>query len=210
MATTPNALPYPLPSSAPNMPADMQALAVALDHKVIGSFATAAARTAAITAPNVGDLTYRADAAAYESWNGAAWSLLLTSSVIRFRGMLAASTSVTGAANIAFTATEDNVSGWNATNKNWTVPTGFAGLYLFSIQCRCGGTAAVPIAELVINGSVVYIGSQPPSAAAATSTLVNTRALANGDTVSAQSLNAYVATVSGNDNWLSITRLGPS
>jgi hypothetical protein len=76
VATTPNGLAYPLPSAAPNGAANIQDLAVSLDHKVIGSFATAAARAAAITAPNAGDVTYRADASFglfYERYTGSAW-----------------------------------------------------------------------------------------------------------------------------------------
>ncbi len=73
MATTPNGLYYPLLSDAPNGPSQMQQLAQSADHKIIGSYATAAARTAAITSPTTGDVTYRADAGLLEQWNGTAW-----------------------------------------------------------------------------------------------------------------------------------------
>jgi hypothetical protein len=79
VATTPNGLYYPALSDSPNGPSQMQTAALALDHKVIGNFATAAARSAAITAPVLGDLTYRVDApvgAEYEKWNGSAWEVM--------------------------------------------------------------------------------------------------------------------------------------
>jgi hypothetical protein len=156
----------------------------------------------AVNSPAVGDPTVAsyADAVAAQ----------LNASVIRFRGMLPASTAVAANTNIGFAATEDPSAGWNAISKLWTVPAGAAGLYLFSVQCRCGATAATPIAQLIITGGVYSIGSQPAAGAAATSVLTITRALAVGDTVAAQSVGAYTATVSGNDNFLTVTRLGNS
>lgn len=80
MATTSlQALPYPAASAAPNVPADIQALAVGIESKLPMVFATAAARTSAFTAagisPTAGMLSYRNDAGYWEYWNAgaAAW-----------------------------------------------------------------------------------------------------------------------------------------
>jgi hypothetical protein len=122
--------------------------------------------------------------------------------------MLAQGTAVTATANIGVAATEDPYAGWNATNKNWVVPAGQGGLYLITAQCRCGSTAAAPITRVIISGTEYAIGSQPPSAAAATSNVSITKTLIAGDTVALQSFNAYTASTSGDDNFLSVTRLG--
>ena len=134
----------------------------------------------------------------------------VTASVIRFRGTLAASTAVTATTNIAFAATEDPSAGWDATNKRWVVPSGGAGLYLISAQERCGSTAAVPICRVMVNGVEYALGLQPASQAAATSSITITKTLAVGDQISLQSINAYTATTSGDDNFLTVTRLGNS
>jgi hypothetical protein len=77
LTNTPSGLYFPPLSNAPNVPSDMQQLALSADTKVIGNFATAAARAAAITTPVIGQITYRADAAIYEEWNGSAWVSVL-------------------------------------------------------------------------------------------------------------------------------------
>jgi hypothetical protein len=129
--------------------------------------------------------------------------------VPRFRGELAAATAITATTNIALAATEDPYAGWNATNKNWVVPAGQGGLYLITAELRCGSTAATPTVRILVNGSVEYaIGSQPPSAAAASSVLAITRTCTAGDTIALQSFFAYTSSTSGDDNFLSITRLG--
>ncbi len=73
------AIPYPELTDIPNAQSAFQALALALDTKVIPRFATAAARSVAITSPVAGMVTYRADAAApgFEYWNGSAWTGLV-------------------------------------------------------------------------------------------------------------------------------------
>jgi hypothetical protein len=83
VATEPlQSMPYPQGTSATNVPADIQALAVALAPKLNMVFASAATRTAAFTAagiaPAAGMLSYRADATAPNWWEyynttAAAW-----------------------------------------------------------------------------------------------------------------------------------------
>jgi hypothetical protein len=71
--TSPSGIITPSLTDAPNAPSALQSMATSLDPRVIPSFASAAARAAAITAPVIGQVTFRQDAAVYEFWAGAVW-----------------------------------------------------------------------------------------------------------------------------------------
>jgi hypothetical protein len=75
-STNLQALPYPAATAVPNVPVDIQALAVAIEPKLNMRFATAAARTSAFSAagisPAQGMLSYRDDAGYWEYYNASA------------------------------------------------------------------------------------------------------------------------------------------
>lgn len=79
MATTPlQALPYPSLSDPPNGPAQLQALAVAVEKQLVMRFATTAARDAAIPAPVEGMCAYIGSGDVAEGpyyYHGSAWRL---------------------------------------------------------------------------------------------------------------------------------------
>jgi hypothetical protein len=75
-STAVNAIPYPdlATPAQPDVPADLQALAEAVDRKVIGSYANAAARDAAIPSPTDGmGLAYLQDVDQYTARVNGAW-----------------------------------------------------------------------------------------------------------------------------------------
>lgn len=78
MATTPAGLYYPGLTDAPNGPSQVQQLALDADPLVIGNFASAAARAAAITSPRDGQLSYNQATKSIEQYSstlaGGSWS----------------------------------------------------------------------------------------------------------------------------------------
>jgi hypothetical protein len=70
-----NALPYPslTAPTPPDVPADLQALAEAIDGKLVAAFATATARDAAIPSPVDGATCYLADVDRYTGRINGAW-----------------------------------------------------------------------------------------------------------------------------------------
>jgi hypothetical protein len=164
VATTPNGLTYPLPAAAPNIAADIQALANAADHKVIGNFATAAARAAAITAPGDGDVTYRADSKVYEKYSSlaSAWTFMPGQVV----GTVKTATAYTSSGTNGTTETPCTDRALTVTNieagRNYFVE--FGGLFVVSIA----GTSAVlgihALQGSVVVGSPVIASAQQPVA----------------------------------------------
>jgi hypothetical protein len=74
-ANTPKAgLTYPSLSDAPNVPQNLNTLATQLDGIVIPKYASASAQTAANTTPTAGDLCFRSDLKAYQTYDGAIWN----------------------------------------------------------------------------------------------------------------------------------------
>jgi hypothetical protein len=74
MATTPmQAFPYPTSADDPDVPGDMQALAVAVEKRVFGIYNDATDRNAKITAPVEGQIAYLKDTDIITVHNGAAW-----------------------------------------------------------------------------------------------------------------------------------------
>lgn len=110
MPNTPTGAPYPALTDAPNGPAQLQALAQSRDSQVIPSFASAAARAAAITAPTDGLLTYRTDTRLYERYSSVA------AAYTHFLGIRVQMKRITSAQSIP-TAAITAVS-WNSTDHN--------------------------------------------------------------------------------------------
>jgi hypothetical protein len=74
MATTANqGLPYPTTADDPNVPQDLQALAEALEKKLVMVFASVADRSAKVSAPTSGMLSVMTDTDVIEFYDGAAW-----------------------------------------------------------------------------------------------------------------------------------------
>jgi hypothetical protein len=72
------ALTYPATSAAPNVPADIQQLALDVEKKAVMVFASAAARTSAFTSASVtateGMLSYLSDVNQVQFYDGSAWA----------------------------------------------------------------------------------------------------------------------------------------
>lgn len=67
-------LTYPSLADPPNAPSNLQTLASQLDGIVIPKYASSTARDAANPTPASGDMCYRTDLKAYQSYDGSAWS----------------------------------------------------------------------------------------------------------------------------------------
>lgn len=123
-----------------------------------------------------------------------------------FLALGSASLSVPANTNIAFTATDDPESGWNASTHVWTCPT--AGRYIISAQTRCGLTPAQPTCALFLNAGLFHVSSAATSAAGANAVLSIARTISAGTTVAIQSTAAYAMSATGQtDNWLSLARI---
>jgi hypothetical protein len=76
------ALPYQLGTDPPAGNSGLQALATAIDPKLVMVFASASARASAITSPTLGMLSWLNDKARYEKYNGTNWVPLWTSGAV--------------------------------------------------------------------------------------------------------------------------------
>ena len=130
MTTTPGGVPYPPLTNAPNVPADMQAMAVALDSRVVGSFASAAARTAAYTsstnppAPSDGQMSYRTDTHTYERYAGPTSQFTqFIGARVQMKHVSAVQAIPTGAITaVSFNQTDYNSLGWTVSTSGVTIP----------------------------------------------------------------------------------------
>jgi hypothetical protein len=133
-----------------------------LASQVVMVFADAAARTAAITSPEEGMISYLKDTDSTEYYSGAAWVAIGGSSSASFSGCL-----LTNAANISLannttvTLTWDtevfDVGGYHSTSTNTsriTIPSGKAGKYLVSGLSRySSNSGGRRIVQITKNGS---------------------------------------------------------
>lgn len=123
-------------------------------------------------------------------------ALIALSSPAHFKGTLGTGVAVTAATNIAWSAQEDNYSGWDSTNHWWVVPTGWAGLYQAVVQFKWGTTA--PSANQVIGlvggagGTTALAHSPDPAAIIANggNMFVDYVRVNAGDRIGVQSLNS--------------------
>lgn len=142
--TTPiRKLPYPLLDDPPNVPADMQALALKLDTSALPVFADAAARTAAWSAPPLGAQSLRQDAGYIEWWDGTLWrptagTLLLAQSI--------------GGANATYTAggLRDVTNAVLLTGVTFPFPTRTVGrgIVYFGFNATAGASSSADIYRL--------------------------------------------------------------
>lgn len=164
MTNTPAGAPYPPLTNSPNVPQDMQNLAVALDSRIVGSFASAAARTAAYgagtnpTAPTVGQVSYRQDAAVYEWYTGVAGGLWHPMpgglmGTVNNAGP-ATSSGTNGVTEALFTALALSLTGI-VSGKNYRVVWG--GLYRVSVA-NTNATAVIHASQSAITTGSPVIG----------------------------------------------------
>jgi len=112
-----------------------------------------------------------------------------------FKGLLGTGVATAVATNLALSSTEDNYSGWDATNHWWVVPAGCAGLYLANFQVKWGTTQ--PVANIVLailggaSGTTVLAHSPAPAALANNSglSLSHWIRVAAGDKIGFQTAN---------------------
>jgi hypothetical protein len=126
------ALPYPALTDSPNGPAQIQALATAVDSQVVPRFATTAARDAAITAPVAGMECWTTTPATHWYYSGTAWIVRGGSAYGRCRLRRVAVQSIpNGAATAISWDTEDLDNGGyiTATSATILIPTDLGGLY---------------------------------------------------------------------------------
>lgn len=72
-------LPYPASSSVPNVPSDLQLLALAVEKKGVQVFASASDRSTRQTAPTEGMICWLQDVNRFDHYTGSAWAPLIES-----------------------------------------------------------------------------------------------------------------------------------
>lgn len=142
-------LPYPATSAIPDVPADLESLAAALDIVVVPSFASATARDAAITSPSDGQLCYLADMDYFTAHINGSWVSLATAakSVGTSAGTLAAGdhTHTGSSPETKILASDQTISATSATDVPGMSVTVGAGTYevnfsLYGITGATGGS----------------------------------------------------------------------
>lgn len=95
--STPAGVTYYVGSDAPNLATITQGMANSIDQSIVPTFATTAARAAAITSPRDGQLTYQQDTKRNERWSTdvGAWVPLATFGICSFSGTQAVATANT-------------------------------------------------------------------------------------------------------------------
>jgi hypothetical protein len=72
--TTPQqGLPIPEPTDDPDIPGDIQALALAIEKRLVGTYVNATDRNTKVTAPLEGQYAFLKDTDTLTVWNGTAW-----------------------------------------------------------------------------------------------------------------------------------------
>lgn len=79
--TTMQALPLMTPTDDPNIPDDISALALAIEKKLVGVYASTTDRGTKVTSPVEGQIAYLQDTNVFTWWNGSAWTALVPAQV---------------------------------------------------------------------------------------------------------------------------------
>lgn len=146
-------LPYPASTASPNVPADLQTLALATEKKLVQVYASAAARTSAFTSagvtPTDGMLSYLQDVDRYDTYDGSAWQPVTM-------GWLAGSWKATPSLLAVTTET-------NLISQSWSPP--FAGCYriVWRAPWDLSSGTADGKAQVWVGGSVVDFDVRPPA-----------------------------------------------
>lgn len=75
--TTPGqSFPVPVTGDDPNIPDDLNSLAVAIEKRVMGVYNSVADRDARVTAPVEGQCAYLKDSNSFTYYNGTAWTAM--------------------------------------------------------------------------------------------------------------------------------------
>lgn len=161
MGATPlAALPYPeLATDDPNIPADMQAALLAVEKKLVLTFADATARDSAITSPVAGMVAYLTTPKWLTMHDGSAWVVI--GSLDRIGATLARSTNLaianTTLVDVTWpTETADTDNFFTPTGATITIPAGAGGLYSVAAHGILSGTpSGRSIARVVLGGDTV-------------------------------------------------------
>lgn len=79
--TTMQALPLPIPADDPNIPDDMSSLALAIEKKLVGVYASTTDRGTKVTSPVEGQVAYLQDTNTFTFWTGSAWAAVVPAQV---------------------------------------------------------------------------------------------------------------------------------
>lgn len=179
MASPITATPLPLYTAVPDVPADLTAAVNNLEKFVIGRFATATARDAAITLPVAGMVCY-VTGTGFQQYNGTAWVALLPTvpTVPAIQGGVATLAIPSAAANVRadasftgsfaagrFSATPNLVASWQSASAQSlgllqsgllrTNPTSSSAFQIYTSQISTGTITAynLPTAWMAIDTS---------------------------------------------------------
>lgn len=99
--------------------------------------------------------------------------------------------SVTSGSKIPYASVrKDNYSGWNSTNKDYTIPVGYGGLWLVQIGYKCGASASTPSQYFDVGGTMQAGGPNSPSGSYLGGSLSFIADLAAGDVCSVKEQGA--------------------
>lgn len=157
MATTDEGVVTPPLSNAPNVPADMQAMATSLTKKVIPQFASSAARV--ITAPTDGQMTYQQDTRRLERYWAASstYSQFLGMNTTMRRAAVQSIATGTTPVAVSWDTTVLNPANLTVSPSGVTVPA--AGWYRVrfagEFPAQTGNPASFRVATILQNGAEV-------------------------------------------------------
>lgn len=156
MANTPLAsLPYPALGDDPDIPSDIQALALAAEKQLVLVFADTTARDAAITAPAAGMLAFLTGKKWLTEYDGSNWIVISALGKIGCTATRASNLSMGAGALTAVTWTAETVDtdGFiTPTSSTVTVPTGLGGLYAVTFTATFASSVTGCYARMLRNG----------------------------------------------------------
>jgi hypothetical protein len=158
--TTPlQALPYPTGTDTPAGHTEIQALAVAVDPKLVMVFSSASARASAVTSPTEGMLCWLNDLNRYEYYTGNTWARVgAAGDRIGCRIRRVANQPINSAAStpVNFDTQDEDTDGFFApTSTTVTIPAGLGGVYdLTYRQTLNAGPTSRTFAELALTSSI--------------------------------------------------------
>lgn len=79
--TSMQGLPLPVPTDDPNVPDDMSTLALAIEKKLVGVYASVSDRNSKVTTPVKGQVAFLQDTTKFTYWNSSAWVDMVPSQV---------------------------------------------------------------------------------------------------------------------------------
>jgi hypothetical protein len=102
-----------------------------------------------------------------------------------FKGNIAGGTALSGSTNLAFSAIEDNYSGWNNSSNYWVVPSSWSGLYTVKFQIKQSTSVAIG-AKVMKTGSAVIFSPNAAATGASGTGIVDEYRFSAGDQIAVQ------------------------